>query len=194
MSTLRNKFLLWIFKKIDWNGIEPVKDIRIMNNKNEIVKIEFKENCLSENSMDNVHSIIKLYTSLDENYKRGKLIVSDISEDMGDGLKLTTKTKNDGVEVRLSVTKERREKILKGKRFDYSTSLLYVEKNSYMKNHKFDILVYDTFFEYYDINPTNDVKRDFIRVIKSTYGKNTSVSFSNGLIIMNEDYYKFMIE
>ena len=151
MSTLRNKFLLWIFKKIDWNGIEPVKDIRIMNNKNEIVKIEFKENCLSENSMDNVHSIIKLYTSLDENYKRGKLIVSDISEDMGDGLKLTTKTKNDGVEVRLSVTKERREKMLKEKHFDHSTSLLYVEGNSYMKNHKFDILVYDTFFEYYNL-------------------------------------------
>ena len=193
MNTLRNKFLLWILKKIDWYDVTPTKDIRIVNNKNEIVKIEFKENYLYEDSMDNVHSIIKLYMSLDENYKRGKLIVSDISEDMGDGLKLTTKTKGDGVEVRLSVTEEKRKKMLKGKRFDYSASLIYVEGNSYMKNHKFDILVYDTFFEYYDINPTNDVKRDFVRVIKSTYGRNTSVNFSNGLIIMNEDYYKFMI-
>ena len=193
MNTLRNKFLLWILKKIDWYDVTPTKDIRIVNNKNEIVKIEFKENCLYEDSMDNVHSIIKLYMSLNENYKKGRLIISDTSEDMGDGLKLTTKTKDDGVEVRLSVTKEKRQKMLKGKRFDYSTSLLYVEGNSYMKNHKFDILAYDTFFEYYDITPTNDVKRDFVRVIKSTYGKNTNVNFSNGLIIMNEDYYKFMI-
>ena len=177
MNTLRNKFLLWILKKIDWYDVTPTKDIRIVNNKNEITKIEFKENYLYEDSMDNVHSIIKLYMSLNENYKKGKLIISDISEDMGDGLKLTTKTKDDGVEVRLSVTKEKRQKMLKGKHFDHSTSLLYVEGNSYMKNHKFDILVYDTFFEYYNTAPTNNVKRDFVRVIKSTYGKNTSVSF-----------------
>ena len=63
MNTLRNKFLLWILKKIDWYDVTPTKDIRIVNNKNEIVKIEFKENCLYEDSMDNVHSIIKLYIS-----------------------------------------------------------------------------------------------------------------------------------
>ena len=193
MATFRNKFLLWILKKIDCRYLEPATDIRIVNNKNEVVKIEFKENFLSKDLMDNVHSILKLYMSLNENYKRGKLITTDISENMGDDFELSIKTKSDGVEVRLSITKEKRQKMLNKKRFDFATSLLYVERNSYMKSHKFGILIYDTFFEYYDINPTQDVKRDFIRIIKSLYGKNTDVRFSNGLTIMNEDYYKFMV-